>query len=55
MLFLQSRPFDQNQFNEDVFRLVEEPFTYDRSPFPTEPIGKLDRQNNKIILHPHIA
>ncbi|KAI0209877.1 Alpha-N-acetylglucosaminidase [Lamellibrachia satsuma] len=32
-------PFDESQFNKDVFNKVEQPFTFDRTLWPTEPTG----------------
>lgn len=35
----QHKPFNQTAFSEDVFELVEEPFTFGQETYPTEPQG----------------
>lgn len=53
-VYAQGRKFDQDQFDNDVFRLVEEPFTFDTAVYPTSETGLLllliDLTYKKIII-----
>ena len=42
LALFQGVPFDQAKFNQDVFTTVEQVFTFDRSIYPSKPIGKVN-------------
>jgi len=37
----QNATFDEDLFENEVFTIVEQPFTFDRSPFPAAPTGTI--------------
>ncbi|KAI0208482.1 hypothetical protein LSAT2_006860 [Lamellibrachia satsuma] len=39
-------PFDEGQFNKDLFNKVEQPFTFDRTLWPTEQTGDTAHPQN---------
>ena len=50
LLHCQGRKFDQNAFNEEVFHLIEEPFTFERIPLPTWVIGQCAKTQLHSVL-----
>jgi len=38
---VEGKDFDDSAFAQDVFENVEQPFTFDKTMYPTMPIGEL--------------